>query len=224
MLAEITALALTCAPNVHPITLYALIRHESGVHQYAIGVNRKAKALPQQPGSLKAASQAAENLIAQGIDFDAGLGQINVRNWARLGLDSITVFDPCQNLSAIQTVLADCYARALRVHRREQQALRAAMSCYNTGNFSRGFTNGYVSKVLAKAGIKVPAIRPTGIDFSQAAGDSEPTQPGKGPTDQHATDRRHTPEEGKPDGFSDAVSDGFSRSVLPRTLPAQDNH
>src|SRR5690606_957176 len=99
------------------------------------------------PRSLEEATAAAQTLIDQGIDFDAGLGQINVRNWAWLKLDATTVFDPCRNLAAAQTVLADCYARALPTHKDPQQALRAALSCYNTGNFRRGFTNGYVGKV-----------------------------------------------------------------------------
>jgi type IV secretion system protein VirB1 len=204
MLTELAALALTCAPNIHPVTLDALIRHESRAQQYAIGVNRKGKALPQQPSDLKAASQAAENLIAQGIDFDAGLGQINVRNWAWLGLDSTTVFDPCQNLAAAQTVLADCYARALRNHQREQQALRAALSCYNTGNFSRGFANGYVGKVLAQAGIQVPALKPLADDEVSA---DDPQPPKADAPDSTSAQPQPT---GTPDGFTaHPVADGF---------------
>jgi len=214
MLAELAALAMTCAPNIHPITLDALIRHESGAQQYAIGVNRKGKALPQQPSNLKAASQVAEDLIAQGIDFDAGLGQINVRNWAWLGLDSTTVFDPCKNLAAAQTVLADCYARALRGHHREQQALRAALSCYNTGNFSRGFANGYVGKVLAQAGIQVPALKPEpargGPAATTAANNPENPDGSLNQQDESAETRP----QGTPDGFTaHPTADGFSQSV-----------
>ncbi|WP_233214252.1 lytic transglycosylase domain-containing protein [Pollutimonas nitritireducens] len=106
------------------------------------------------------ATEAAQRFIDQGIDFDAGLGQINVRNWAWLDLDRKTVFDPCRNLAAAQTVLAECYAGALPRHTDPQSALRAAASCYNTGNFKRGFTNGYVGKVLAQAKFKVPALAP----------------------------------------------------------------
>lgn len=69
MLANLAALALACAPNIHPITLKALIHHESGARQYAIGVNRKGKALPQQPLNLESASQAAKRLIADGYCF-----------------------------------------------------------------------------------------------------------------------------------------------------------
>ncbi len=229
MLANLAALALACAPNIHPVTLDALIRHESGAWQYAIGVNRKGKALPQQPHNLQAASQAAEDLIAEGIDFDAGLGQINVRNWVWLGLTSTTVFDPCRNLAAAQTVLSDCYARALNGYRDQQQALRAALSCYNTGNFRRGFTNGYVGKVLAQAGIQVPALKPvvhpgspsvdpaaageTGTATSQPAATAtgnDPEIPDRSPEPQDES-AKATPQ-GSPDGFTaNPTADGFAQ-------------
>ncbi|WP_066453101.1 lytic transglycosylase domain-containing protein [Castellaniella caeni] len=212
-------LALACAPNIHPVTLEALIRHESGARQYAIGVNRKGKALPQQPHDLEAASRAAEKLIAQGIDFDAGLGQINVRNWDWLGLTSTTVFDPCRNLAAAQTVLSDCYARALNSHRDQQQALRAALSCYNTGNFHRGFANGYVGKVLAQAGIQVPALKPVthpgspSVDPAAAAetgtAASHPAAKTAG-NDPEIPDRSPKPQDRSPDAGQQGTPDGFT--------------
>jgi len=219
MLAELTALALACAPNIHPITLDALIRHESGARQYAIGVNHKGKALSQQPHDLEAANQAAEKLIAQGIDFDAGLGQINVRNWDWLGLTSTTVFDPCRNLAAAQMVLSDCYARALNSHRDQQQALRAALSCYNTGNFHRGFANGYVGKVLAQAGIQVPALKPVahpGGPSVEPAAAAETGTAASHPAaitagnDPEIPNRSPKPQDGPPNASQQGTPDGFT--------------
>lgn len=208
MIAELAALALSCAPNIHPVTLHALVRHESRARQYAIGVNRKGQYLPRQPRTLAEASAAAQRLIDQGIDFDAGLGQINVRNWAWLNLDATTVFDPCRNLAAAQTVLADCYVRALPSHKDPQQALRAALSCYNTGNFSRGFSNGYVGKVLTQAQIKVPALAPLANETSLTSPRAASTKP--------APKRDQEPPaqtEGTPDGFSaNPATDGFSHT------------
>ncbi|OZI71344.1 lytic transglycosylase domain-containing protein [Bordetella genomosp. 12] len=207
MITELAALALSCAPNIHPVTLHALVRHESRARQYAIGVNRKGQHLPRQPRTLAEASAAAQRLIDQGIDFDAGLGQINVRNWAWLNLDTATVFDPCRNLAAAQTVLADCYVRALPSHKDPQQALRAALSCYNTGNFSRGFSNGYVGKVLTQAQIKVPALAPL-------AKETPPPTPRAASADsaQEPDQEQSTQAEGTPDGFSaNPATDGFSR-------------
>jgi len=57
-----------------------------------------------------------------------------------------------------KTVLSHCYSRAVNLYSDEQQALQAALSCYNTGHLERGFKNGYVGKVLAQAGIKVPGL------------------------------------------------------------------
>lgn len=60
MIAELAALALSCAPNIHPITLQALVQHESRIRQYAIGVNRKGRHLPRQPHTLAEATEAAK--------------------------------------------------------------------------------------------------------------------------------------------------------------------
>lgn len=208
MIAELAALALSCAPNIHPVTLYALIRHESRAQQYAIGVNRKGQHLRQQPRSLAEASAAADRLIDQGIDFDAGLGQINVRNWAWLNLDSKTVFDPCRNLTAAQTVLANCYARALPRQTDPQLALRAALSCYNTGNFKRGFTNGYVGKVLTQAKIKVPALAPLENETTAPTTKATPAESAQKPDQEPPAQP-----EGAPDGFSaNLATDGFSHT------------
>lgn len=202
MIAELAALMLTCAPNIHPVTLKAVIRHESRLNPYAIGVNNKEHRLKSQPGTLGDAKEIVQDFIKLGIDFDAGLGQINVRNWQWLGLTPKTVFDPCTNLQAAQTVLTDCYARATRQFKAQQTALRAALSCYNTGNFQRGFGNGYVNKILTQAGIKVPAIEaaPKGSQPS----DTKPAikkQPG-----------------GDPDGFTaHPTPDGFTPPQPPAT-------
>ena len=212
MLAELAVLALSCAPDIHPATLLAVVKHESRAQQYAIGVNRKGHQLKRQPRNLEEATAAAQRLIDQGIDFDAGLGQINVRNWAWLKLDATTVFDPCRNLTAAQTVLADCYSRALPTHKDPQHALRAALSCYNTGNFRRGFTNGYVGKVLAQASIKVPALVPLNGDTTSSAAAVTPPQPS------NKAKPKPKPEAppGTPDGFtSSPTADGFTRSPDP---------
>lgn len=208
MFAEFALLAATCAPNIHETTLSALVRHESTAQVFAIGIN-KGKRLKKQPTDYEQAAQIANDLIDRGIDFDAGLGQINVRNWSWLGLTTETVFDPCTNLKAAQTVLTDCYQRALRQTADEQRALRSALSCYNTGNFERGFTNGYVEKVLAQAGVKVPAIKT--IKNEAVVVTTEPQQPS-------------TKRTGKPDGFArNQVTDGFKKTEDSTSAPSEPN-
>jgi type IV secretion system protein VirB1 len=136
---------VTNAPAIHPRTALRLVQHESGRRPLAIGVN--GAMLEHQPRSLVQAINTARELRRLGYDFDAGLCQINVRNWQWLGLDEVSVFDPATNLSACQTVLLDCFRRA--PSNDPQAALRQALSCFNTGNYRGGFANGYVSKVVS---------------------------------------------------------------------------
>lgn len=148
------ALALACAPQVHPDTARALIEVESSFSPWAIGV--VGGALLRQPRSRGEAIATAHALQADGWNFSLGLGQINLHNLDRLGLTLETAFEPCANLAAMQTVLAECFERAAaQASAREagQAALRRALSCYYSGNFTTGFRHGYVHKVVAAAGI-----------------------------------------------------------------------
>jgi len=146
-----------CAPQIHPTILAAVVMHESKANPLAIGINGGYR-LPRQPRSKAEAIATARWLRANGFNFDAGLGQINVKNLNRLNMSVEDLFDPCLNLRAAAAVLSDCYSRAARVRTAGPQALHAALSCYNTGNFSRGLANGYVRKVAGQAGFVVPPI------------------------------------------------------------------
>ena len=162
---DFATLAHQCAPAVHVTTLAAVVRHESGFDPLAIGINSNPPRTLRPKNRQDAAVQARQ-LIARGVDFDAGYGQINVRNWKRLGLTAETIFDPCANLNAAQRLLVDCYQHATKVHPPGQPALYAMFSCYNTGNLSKGFKNGYVARVLAAGGVRIPALQ-----HVRAAGD-----------------------------------------------------
>ena len=148
-------LAATCAPRVDRLTLEALVRTESAYNPYAIGV--VGGRLARQPATLEEAVATARSLERQGYNFSVGLGQVNRYNLARFGETIETAFDACRNLRAGGTILAECFARSLPRYGDEQQALRAALSCYYSGNFETGFRHGYVQKVVANAG-DVPAI------------------------------------------------------------------
>jgi type IV secretion system protein VirB1 len=89
-----------------------------------------------------------------------GLAQINSANLSRLGLTIDTVFEPCRNIHGAALLLRECYGRASRRYGEGQPALQAALSCYNTNSLSRGFSNGYVQKVVASTAGFVPAIDP----------------------------------------------------------------
>lgn len=146
--ATFLALALACAPQVHPTTAQALVSVESGFNAYAIGV--VGGALVRQPRTRAEALATIDALRAAGWNYSVGLGQINVANFARLGLTPATALDPCTSLTAMQAVLAECYQRA-RPQAEPQTALRRALSCYYSGNFVTGMRHGYVGRVVASA-------------------------------------------------------------------------
>ena len=157
------ALALACAPQVHTHTAQALVSVESAFNPWAIGV--VGGALVRQPRHRAEALATAKALQAAGWNFSVGLGQINVGNFERLGLTLDAAFEPCTNLAAMQSVLAECFDRARAPAATataattpatsppvDQTALRQALSCYYSGNFATGFRHGYVRKVVAAAG------------------------------------------------------------------------
>ena len=149
------ALIIQCAPTVAPATMKAIVRTESKGSLVAISSYiRKAGTtyrLSSQPRTKQEAISWAKWLIANGFDFDVGPAQVNVRNWPKYGLNAESAFDSCQNLRAGSLILTGEYLRAAGVYGPGQKALNAALSSYNTGNFSGGFQNGYVAKVHATA-------------------------------------------------------------------------
>jgi type IV secretion system protein VirB1 len=79
--------------------------------------------------------------------------QVNSRNLATLGVTVEQVFDPCTNIRSGATILTANYAQAVRTRGEGQPALKAALSAYNTGDFYRGFANGYVAHYYGQPGI-----------------------------------------------------------------------
>jgi type IV secretion system protein VirB1 len=156
--ASFARLALTCAPAVDRVTLAALVRTESGYNPYAIGV--VGGHLARQPRNRAEALATVAELERLGYDFSLGLSQVNRRNFARLGETAATMFDPCRNLRAGATILRQCFVQAARRWPDQQVALRAALSCYYSGNFSTGFAAGYVQRVVAGAALAAPGAVP----------------------------------------------------------------
>lgn len=139
-----------CAPFVAKTTMKSFIKHESSFSAFAIGINGKAR-LERQPLNKKEAIATANFLIEKGYNADFGYGQINSKNVQRLKLDLNDIFDPCKNLQIAATIFLDNYNRALKSHKNPNDATLAAISAYNTGNFSYGFKNGYVQKIAYTA-------------------------------------------------------------------------
>ncbi|MDU8431006.1 lytic transglycosylase domain-containing protein [Pseudomonas syringae pv. actinidifoliorum] len=167
------ALAMQCAPSIHPATLTPIVKTESSFNPYAIGV--VGKVLPRQPQSLDEAVLVVKQLVEKGANFSIGLGQINRQHFDVSRPEP--VFDPCTNLRMAERELQACYVKASKSDPDTQGALRKAISCYYSGNPRRGFKaeaefggSSHVQRVLANAGtttVTVPALE---------GGSAEPSQ------------------------------------------------
>lgn len=130
--------------------MMALVKVESGGNPLAINVNGKQR-LARQPRSRGEAMAWSEWLISRGYSVDMGLTQVNSANMGKLRTNLAALFDPCANLTAGAQILSHEYAGAARRMGLGQNALKAALSAYNTGNHRAGIANGYVAKVAAAA-------------------------------------------------------------------------
>jgi len=118
-----------------------VVQVESSFNPYAIGV--VGARLVRQPRNLEEAVATASKLERDGFNFSVGLAQVNRYNLAAQGLDSYErAFDACPNLAAGARILAGCRERA-------GGDWGKAFSCYYSGNFERGFLDGYVQKIHA---------------------------------------------------------------------------
>ena len=142
-----------CQPLAMPAEVMEhVVRVESSFNPWAIGV--VGARLERQPRDLGEAIATVRALARAGYDFSIGLAQINRRNLVAQGLDSWeAAFDPCRNLAAGARILADCVARG-------GGDLDRGLSCYYSGNFTRGFRDGYVDRV--RRSMAVAATAPGG--------------------------------------------------------------
>lgn len=146
---DFVGLAQRCAPQVDPHTLAAIVSVESAYNPYAIGV--VGGRLVRQPASLAQALATIDMLERRGYNFSLGLAQVNRYNLARFNETTESIFEPCTNLRVAASILGECFARATHEGGDEQFALRKAISCFYSGNFSTGFTAGYVERVVSHA-------------------------------------------------------------------------
>lgn len=158
--AVVMGLAAQCATGVAPATIAAIVQTESRGRELAINVNGLGRKVAQ-PTSVAQAIEVARFYVARGYSVDLGLGQINSRNMKALRLTWDTVFEPCTNIAAAGAVISGNY-HSLSAGLHPQRALRIALSMYNTGSQSRGFSNGYVGRVVGNAGFS-DGIQPMSV-------------------------------------------------------------
>jgi type IV secretion system protein VirB1 len=163
---DFNTLAQQCAPGIDPTTLQAVVRAESGFNPFAIGV--VGGRLVHQPQNRDEAVATVRALDAAGWNYSMGLSQVNRSNLSRYDMDASAAFDPCANLRAGAAILSDCYRRASARMGAGQDALRAAFSCYYSGNFKRGFvrdsgTSSYVRHIVSFVASTDPTTAKTDV-------------------------------------------------------------
>ncbi|MDI3360314.1 lytic transglycosylase domain-containing protein [Lelliottia sp. V89_10] len=125
--AAILALALQCAPSVHPDTTHDIAKTESGFIPLAIGVVGGRSIYPK---SLNDALKHVSDLNKQGKNYSVGLMQINQANFGVYNKTAEELFNPCTNIQVYEKIITDCFIRG--------GTLIRALSCYYTGNFESG--------------------------------------------------------------------------------------
>lgn len=143
---------LSCSdPYAHRSIITAIVKVESGGNPWAININSKnGVKLVYQAKTLEQAQAWVRWFAQNGYNIDIGLAQINIKNINKYKLDPTTFLEPCTNLAMAGKILKSNYDNASKSSSTSDDAIKKAISAYNTGNFRYGFANGYVGKVMAK--------------------------------------------------------------------------
>lgn len=151
-------LGRACIPDSPRWLVERIVLVESAFHPYALSINYpEAEArrlglpagkvfLAKQPTSAEEASRWARELLAQGYTLSIWLMQVSIEGKSTKWVDKL--LDPCTNLQAGWSIFVDKFNAAKLHTRDDNEALRMAISAYNTGSLFAGFGNGYVGKVL----------------------------------------------------------------------------
>ncbi len=158
-----------CVPNIAQAymlkkSMLAIVQVESKGNVLALGLNKGYK-LQFQPQSKVQAQKWVEYLDKHNYNFDIGLAQVNIKNVHKYGYRAIDLLDPCTNLKLGSLILSKNYINALPGSKSSDEAWQKAISAYNTGNFRRGFTNGYVSRVYASTSKPLLALNGNSSDI-----------------------------------------------------------
>ncbi|HGJ5916295.1 lytic transglycosylase domain-containing protein [Arsenophonus nasoniae] len=132
------ALAMQCAPGVHPETAFDVARVESNFNPYAIAEiipkaersATKTRVISHFPTNKTEALARIKQIEAKKHRYSVGLMQITSTNFARFGMTAEKLLSPCHNLTVFEKILTDCYRRG--------GSLKRALSCYYAGDFTTG--------------------------------------------------------------------------------------
>jgi len=151
---DFLALALACAPAVHPVTLAAVVRTESFYDPLVIRDNTLRETF--YPSTVQAAGELIERAQADHHKLAVGLMQVTSA-WARqLHIRVRLLLDPCTNLAIGSEILAQDYLSCPQADRSRADRLTCALSLYWSGTERKG--GAYVNRVYRAAGspVRVP--------------------------------------------------------------------
>lgn len=158
---EMSDLIEKCAPRIHPETMASLISAESKGNQFDVADagpvsmpwrDRKRLVRTLHYSSMEEAVKGATALIQNGHTVSLGLTQVNDRNLKALGITIRDAFNSCVNIAAGGNIFTAYYLQAVKQFGAGADAMRAALSAYNSGDWWRGGSDGYVDLVLNQRG------------------------------------------------------------------------
>lgn len=162
---DLPALLAECAPEVGRTTMAVIVQVESRGHPWALNDNTSGIAYFLH--DAHAAATTARLLLARGHRLALGLAQVSTLHLARFGLSPETAFDPCTNLHTGAAILKEFYTRAQARFGAGEEALRHALSAYNTGSLYAGTR--YVRRIFNAAPLPHAG---TALDVAPAAQDA----------------------------------------------------
>ena len=142
---------LACSdPYAHRSVMTAIVKVESGGNPWAINVNKKGVRLLAQAKTKEQAEAWIRWFVLNGYNIDIGIAQINIKNIQKMNIEPTLLLDPCLNLKIASQILLKNYQSTSKLAKNSDDAVKLAISAYNTGNYRSGFYNGYVSRVMNK--------------------------------------------------------------------------
>ena len=131
----------------------SIAEQESSGKPYAFNVNGW-EGGPVPMFDSESSIELSNSFVDAGYTVDVGLMGINSRNVERLGHSIDSAFEPCANIALGEQIFMEDLTLAHNKGLVGHEAIRAALSQYNTGSMSRGFQNGYVDKVWERYQMK----------------------------------------------------------------------
>lgn len=94
--------------NIPPALLVAIAKVESGFRPWVMNINHNGQSVKViNPKTYEEAVYYLTYLHQNGYNYDVGIGQINVANIRRFGINPVSLLDPCNNLMVSAYILRE---------------------------------------------------------------------------------------------------------------------